>query len=404
MGLLCAMYLGGILSPQKDLHEFPIAMVNEEAGGAIPSGDGFEPLGVGEQVANGVEEEIPEGKIDLQPMDLNTAQHRMSRGRIYGAIVIPADFSSAAAHLAVGALTDGPVEKPTITILTNPRAGTFSEAIVQRVADQMSTQINATMGEQVTTMVEEKGQVSTAARALLSQPVDFTVQPYRPLPENSGQGLSAFYYSLLLTLAGFTGASIVHTLVDGQLGVLPIEVGPVFEHRPRTRLTRTRTLYVKWAFAVLMGIVVSGLYVLIGSWLGMPIPNALLMWEFGAFVIAAVAITSMSIMAVFGGLGILINLIVFIIIGLPSSGGTVPFEALRSFFQTIGQVVPLHQIYMGTRAMLYFDGSGPAGLWTSLGWTAIGLAAGLVIGLAGTRLYDRLGFHRAPKTEVSPAG
>ncbi|EUA91800.1 conserved transmembrane domain protein [Mycobacterium ulcerans str. Harvey] len=49
---------------------------------------------------------------------------------------------------------------------------------------------------------------------------------YNPLPNGTGNGLSAFYYALLLLLAGFTGSIVVSTLVDSLLGYVPAEFGP----------------------------------------------------------------------------------------------------------------------------------------------------------------------------------
>lgn len=35
MSALCALYLGGILNPSSNLHHFPIAVVNEDAGPGV---------------------------------------------------------------------------------------------------------------------------------------------------------------------------------------------------------------------------------------------------------------------------------------------------------------------------------------------------------------------------------
>ncbi len=52
----------------------------------------------------------------------------------------------------------------------------------------------------------------------------------------------------------------------------------------------------------------------------------------------------------------------------------------------------MHQIYLGVRAILYFDlGNGLArGVWMSLA----GLAIGLVLGAVTTFVYDRKGLER----------
>ena len=54
----------------------------------------------------------------------------------------------------------------------------------------------------------------------------------------------------------------------------------------------------------------------------------------------------------------------------------------------------MHQVFLGARALLYFDGRADAGLTRALVMTSTGLVIGLVIGGVGTRIYDRRGLHR----------
>lgn len=119
------------------------------------------------------------------------------------------------------------------------------------------------------------------------------------------------------------------------------------------------------------------------------------MWEYGALAISAVGITSVSVMSVFGSAGLLVNLFIFIVLGLPSSGGTVPIEAMPKMFEWLSTFEPMHQIYIATRAILYFDGHGAAGLTHGVAMTLVGLAVGVVLGAVVTWLYDRRGFHRS---------
>jgi hypothetical protein len=78
-----------------------------------------------------------------------------------------------------------------------------------------------------------------------------------------------------------------------------------------------------------------------------------------------------------------------IYLSLASSGGTVPIQALPGFFNVVGHVEPLRNVLMGTRAILYFDAKGDAGLTHSLIVIAAELVFWATIGLAITSWYDR---------------
>ena len=224
-----------------------------------------------------------------------------------------------------------------------------------------------------------------------------TVQ-FHPLPDGTGFGLSAFYYALLLILAGFTGATIVNALVDGLLGFTPSEVGPKYTNRARTGMTRFQTLLVKWGCIVLMATAISGLYIGVCTALDMSIPHAFLLWLYGVLAISAVGITAMSVMAAFGGLGMLINLIVFVILDLPSSGGTIPLEASPRIYGFLSIFEPMRQVFLGVSSIIYFDAQSAAGLGRAVLMTTIGLLIGVAFGLIFTRFYDRKGLTRAAAT------
>ena len=408
MSLLAAMYLGGILNPEKDLHDFPIALVNQDEGDTIPDATGGgRHENFGDQIAQGLKDGIPKDKIDLREIGISEAQREMRTGNLYGAIVIPSDFTKRLAILGQASVVPGDVEKPTITVNTNPRAGTFASAVTERIADQALTKVNATVGQQLTDQVNktlsagpQPTPLAGASRLTLAEPVNVLTVEYHPLPDGTGNGLSAFYYALLLVFAGFTGAMIVNALVDSMLGFAPTEFGPWYVARQTVGISRFRTLLLKWLIMVVIGHLVSGLYMLIGSLIGMPIERGLALYEYGAFAISAVGITASSVIAAFGSAGLLINLIFFIVLGLPSAGATIPIEAAPRMFEYLSRFEPMRQIFVGIRAILYFDASGNAGLIEACWMTLLGLAVGVVLGAAATIVYDRRGLHRVPKQEL----
>jgi uncharacterized phage infection (PIP) family protein YhgE len=231
---------------------------------------------------------------------------------------------------------------------------------------------------------------------LLANPIEIKSTVHNALPDGTGNGLSAFYYSLLLLLAGFTGSIVVSMLVDSMLGFVPAEFGPVYRFAEQVKISRLRTLLIKWALTVILALLTSAAYILIATKLGMPVQNSLALWLFGVFAITAVGITSTSLIAVLGALGVLVSMFVFVILGLPSAGATVPLQAAPAFFGWLAKFEPMHQVFLGARALLYFDGRADAGLSQSLELTAIGLVIGLLLGGIVTRIYDRRGYHRFP--------
>jgi ABC-type multidrug transport system permease subunit len=69
----------------------------------------------------------------------------------------------------------------------------------------------------------------------------------------------------------------------------------------------------------------------------------------------SVAEGTIVLFAVLGAsIGQLLAMLIFVYVGLASSGGTVPLQALPSVLQPLAQIEPLRQILDGTRAILYF--------------------------------------------------
>ncbi|WP_297614376.1 YhgE/Pip domain-containing protein [Nocardia sp.] len=408
--LMGTMYLGYTSDPEKNLHDFPIALVNQDNGDVL---DG-KPMNIGNQITDALTAQIPADKIDLRVIGISESQRLLSDGRIYGEIVIPSDFTKRLTILAAASVVPGDIERPVISVHTNPRASTYSASIVQRITDRAMAQVNDTVGAQLTAQVKAKLQpapgvapteLSGAARLQLAKPIDVSVSAFHPLPEGTGQGLSAFFYTLILLFIGFSGAMIIHSMVDNVLGYVPAEYGPWYRHLPPVAISRWRTLLVKWAMAVVIAPISSGVFLGIAKLLDMPIEHALPLFLYGTLAIIAVCVTGLSVLAAFGTAGLLINMIVFVVLGLPSSSGSIPIEATPRYIAFLANFEPMHQIYLAVRSLLFFDGHLEAGLSTGLWMTLFGLTAGLLLGAIATHGYDlrglsRLGVSHKPDAEV----
>lgn len=387
MSALCALYLGGILNPMTNLRHFPIAVVNEDAGPA------------GKQIVDRLVNGLDKNKFDVRVVSRAEAKRELDKAQVYGSLLIPPTFSSELRDFATSAAMPSHADRPTITISSNPRAGTLGSSIASQTLNMAMGLANGEAGERLIAQVSAQtggAPLPGAAEVGLSTPIDVESIVHNPLPNGTGNGLSAFYYSLLLLLAGFTGSIVVSSLIDTLLGYVPAEFGPVYRFASQVRISRFQTLLLKWATMVLLALLTSAVYLWIADALGMPIDLGWQLWAYGVFAIAAVGITSASLLSVLGTAGLLVSMLIFVFLGLPSAGATVPLEAVPPFFRWLAEFEPMHQVFLGARSLLYLHGHAGTGLSQALIMTSIGLVIGLLLGGIVTHLYDRKGFHRIP--------
>ncbi len=404
MSLMAAVYMGAVVNTRANLHDFHVALVNEDAGGrATPD----QPeMNVGKQIVAQLVPTTAKQGIVLQPMGRAEAMRKLYTGKVYGVIAIDPNFTNLMLGLGRSAVLPNQPIRPTINVMIHRGSGTFASSITTIMAEEMNVQVNKQAGAQLVDTVRKQvgsGFTLTGATKLaLSAPIDVAVSEPQPLPDGAANGLSAFYFTLLLILAGFTGAMIVSIIVDGQLGQMPIEFGPLFLLRKRLPVSRWGTLAAKWAIMVIVAAVQAGLYLLVCTWVGTALPNSFILWAYSTLVITAVGVTAGSMMAAFGNPGLLANLIFFVILGLPSSGGTVPLEASPRIFSWIAAVEPMHLVYYGVRSILYFDADPASGLMRSVVMTVAGLVFGLLLGVLATKYYDGKGWFRRPNAFTVP--
>ncbi|MFD3705358.1 YhgE/Pip domain-containing protein [Nocardia sp. NPDC058658] len=395
--LMATMYLGYVADPEKNLHDFPIALVDQDVGDTLGSPPQWRD--VGGEITAALREGVPADKIDLRVLGIAEAERQLRSGELYGAIIISGDFTKRLGNLGMGSVLPGEMERPTITVRTNPRTGAFASAIVTRFSERALTEVNTRIGEQllttVTTALGPDHALPGAAAVTLRSPVEVIVTEFHPLPDGSGAGLGAFFYALVLLLAGTVGAMIVHTMVDGALGFVPTEYGPWSPHVRTARISRFRTLLLKWGVLIVAAHCVAAVLLAVAHVLEIPVTQPLPLFLYSAFAMIAVGVTGLSVLAALGSAGLLVNLIVFVILGLPSSAGSIPIEATPRYFGVLASFEPLHQVYTAVRAILYFDADLGSGLARGFWMTLLGLAIGLALGAVSTSIYDRVGLTRS---------
>ncbi|MEU8530083.1 DUF3533 domain-containing protein [Streptomyces sp. NPDC048629] len=383
--VLALLYMGGVLNPGDSLHRLPVALVDEDRGRPLPG----QQENLGKQITDTIAAtEAEDDTVDWRRLDRAEAQEALASGRVYGALVVPEDFTASVAALT----TAQAKERPTLSVLTNPGLGSLGSSMAAQINQGAAHHASLEIGKQLSAAAAS---APPTTRVLLTDPVDVTTRVGHPIGSHSGLGLSAFYYTLLLVLGGFIGGNLVNSAVDTSLGYADSELGPWHTRRPTVPINRTQTLVLKMVMTAGIALLTTTLLMVASiAILGMDASHLPMLWLFSYCATVAVGLGVQAINAAFGGIGQLVSMFVFIALALPSSGATIPLEATPAFYRFLGIFEPMHQLSAGVRAILYFDARADAGL--ARGWImiAVGVVLALAFGFGMTRYYDRRGLHR----------
>ncbi len=400
--LLSLVYMGGILNPRGNLRRMPIGLVNLDRGTAV----GGQQTNLGAQLTAGIAAAPdPVHQVSWRVLDGAQAMDGLASSKLYTVLEVPDGFTAAMTQLAAVGSASPP--RPTVSVLTNPGAGSLASSLATSIAQAAARSASAQLGASLTARLPAQGSSATnATRLLLADPITVNTVVGHPIGAHSGLGLTAFYYTLLLVLAGFLGASIISNSVDVALGYGSSELGPFRTQLPTVPISRTNTLAVTCAMSVGLSALTSSLIMIATvAILGMDASHLPLLWVFSFCATAIVGIGVQALLAAFGGIGQLISMFIFIALALPSSGATVPLEALPTFYRVLAEFEPMRQLTGGVRSILYFDAQADAGLTRAWIMMAVGLVAALAFGFAMTSYYDRKGLHRIlPEPPETPTG
>jgi YhgE/Pip-like protein len=391
--LMTLIYVGSVVDPVDHLHGLPVLVVNEDSGATV----GSRHVVIGDQVVAALNQtSAVSTRLTLDPVTIAGASARMDENGAYVTIVMPPNLTVSTLALYGVEVAGGPAPSlPTIRLLTNVRAGSLGVSLATGVANPALTAISRVIGRTVARTVPGLPTADASVAALRANPFTLATVPYRPLPPHSALGLSAFYISLLAIMCGFLGATLINTTVDGALGYATNEVGPKWRQRMPVRITRWQTLLAKWAMALVIPPILTGLLLLVAiGLLSMDASHIVLLWVFLSFGAVVIALGTLVLFAALGNLGQLVAILLFVYLALASSGGTIPLQALPGVLKFAANFEPLRQILDGTRSILYFNASGAAGLTRGFVLTGLGLVLWLIVGIAVTTWYDRKGLYR----------
>ncbi|MFD3613651.1 DUF3533 domain-containing protein [Streptomyces sp. NPDC058676] len=396
--LFTVFYVGANIDPVDHMEKLPVGLVNADKGAAV----GGKQVNLGAQITGSIEKSTASGdRIDWKVMDEKEMKEELGEGKLYGALVVPADFTSATTALTGTATTDTPA-RPTLTVLTNQSAGSMGSSLARTATTQAAANASLQVGKELTAQSTGQAKLPAAARVLLADPAAVTVEDGHPLHSHSGLGLTAFYYALVLVVCGMLSANVISGQVDHALGYTHNDMGPLRLHRPLIRATRVQTLAISSTLMAGLSLLM-GTLVMVGAVgiMGMDASHLPLLWLYSVCAIAVSGIGALTLLAVFGTPGMLVVTLVFIAMAVPTAGATTPIEALPGFYRFLAEFEPLRQITGGIRSILYYDAQADAGL--ARGWVmmAAGLVAAALFGFGVLRWYDRKGLHRIP-AETKP--
>jgi YhgE/Pip-like protein len=393
IALISLAYMGSVVNPTAHLRHLSVLVVNEDQGADA----GSQHVNLGQQVESSLTgTPAVSSRLSLKKVTLAQARRDMDRNKAYATVVIPAGFTqSVLALYGVGNQQQVTQPIPAVQLLTNARAGSIGVSLATGVLTPAVSAISQGVGESVSAKMPANKEISANLTAQRARPIILQSVPYRPLPSHTALGLSAFYIGLLTIMCGFLGAVLTNSTVDAALGYATTEIGPKWSQSIPVPISRVQTLLAKWAISVVLSPVLAGVLLIVSvAILGLDAPHVFELWLFTSFAAIVVAIGTLTLFAIFGALGQLLAMLTFIYLALASSGGTIPLSALPGFFRFVAEFEPLRQILDGTRAILYFDANGAAGLDHGTVLTAIGLVFWIVVGLGVTRFYDRKGHAR----------
>lgn len=392
--LFTLFYVGANIDPAGHTKNLPVGLVNADKGAAV----GGKQVNLGARITQSIQNSAASGgKIDWKVMDEKKANEELGEGKLFGALVVPGDFTSSTTALTDTAATGTP-SRPTLTVLTNQSAGSVGSSLARAATTQAAENASLQVGKELTARTSaQQAKLPAAARLLLADPAAVTVKDGHPLDSHSGLGLTAFYYALVLVVCGMLSANVISGQVDHALGYTHNDMGPLRLHRPLIRATRVQTLAI--AGTLMAGLsLLMGTLVMVGAVgiMGMDAAHLPLLWLYSVCAIAVSGIGALTLLAVFGTPGMLVVTLFFIGMAVPTAGATTPIEALPGFYRFLAEFEPLRQIAGGIRSILYYDAQGDAGL--TRGWVmmAAGLGAAALFGFGVLGWYDRRGLHRIP--------
>jgi YhgE/Pip-like protein len=259
--------------------------------------------------------------------------------------VSEADVSSEA-----GPLPKAP-EPAKIEVLTNPSAGQSVSTLAQNISLGIVAAVSGATSERLSSAAAEQGaQLPPEVAAVVGDPVRADITQAQPVGPDSGNGQSPFFLAFLINLSGLIGGAVIFFLIRGAA-----------ERQEAQGLRPSRTGL--WTIRLLLGFVYGALVAGAELWVAFGLlgveheASTAQVYLFVVLATAAAASVTMLFAVAFGAAGIGISAVLNVVLGLVSSGGLAPLDALPPFYQAYADWLPLRYVIDGLRSLLFYDGS-----------------------------------------------
>ncbi len=260
------------------------------------------------------------------------------------------EISEANVSDEAGPLPEAP-EPAKIEVLTNPAAGQAAAAPAQNISTGIVEAVSRATSERISSAAGERGaQLPPEVAAVVGDPVRAEVTEAYPVGPDSGNGQSPVFLAFLANLSGLMGAAVVFFVVRSAAETLMVR-------------GRRASNVGMWTVRLIAGLVYAALVAGIELWVAFGLlgveheASATQVYVFLALAIAAAVSVTMLLVAALGPAGIGIAAILTVILGLVSSGGTTPLEALPGFYQAYADWLPSRYVTDGLRSLLFYDGA-----------------------------------------------
>lgn len=395
---MSAGYLGAFLGPESNVHDFPIGVVNSDAGVSVMgqtrnTGD--------EMMATILADDSPtSGKVEWHVYDnREDLTDALEANEVYAGIVIPESFTQDLAGIIQPQLVSNQPQQATIEVLYNHGGGSIAASNAKNITSQVIGRVQALATEQV------QGSISTdsipvESLNLYSNPVNVVETDLVPAVAHTGAGMAPIYFSIVVTVGGLLAASIVNMGIDFMAG--HAKMGPRLERmRGDAVPAGLKDMYLLKVVLLLAVSVIGGVLSTLFATqvLDMPVSNVWTLMGLAIVGMLAAGGPTLAFISMLGTPGILLGLLLTTILGVPSTGGVFPHALMPRFYEWFGSIAPVRYLYDAVRSVVFFDGRGAAGLST---WWVVALwaFAGLIVGYVVTVIVDR---SRSVDPEPTPA-
>lgn len=270
-----------------------------------------------------------------------------------------------------------------IEVLTNQSAGQGAATPVRSISTGIVQSISRATSDRLSVAAGERGaQFPPEVAAVVGDPVRAEFTDAQPVGPNSGNGQSPFFLAFLANLSGLLGAAVVFFGTAGAAD------------RLASRGLRTSHSGL-WTVRILVGLVYAALVAGTELWVAFEVvgveheASTSETFVFLTFAVAAVLTATLFLTTSLGPAGLGIGAILFVILGMVSSGGLAPLEALPPFYRIYADWLPLRYVIDGLRSLLFYDGRpDAAGFEDAIRFLGVCLVGSAVSGYALSFIRD----------------